>query len=439
MAQKQLQLNFINNTPYHGHEVFISFQNGAPGTTNFDVTYGNGKSVEIKPHNLMSEPLSLKDIGPTGLTINQAVSILVYVSYGNALQSRTSAPTFIGGGMDYQTLFQTFEITMTGNAGDQGDMTAINYFTAPMEIASYAADGTLIQSVGYTADANTIAAKLGASSSPPWGALVKDAAGDWVRFIGPSSYAPPPATPYQSFIPYLQSVHAAGQLTKIVNSNAFLYKSKKTQKTTNYILTLDHVATAAANGSLTLNGEIHTTITGDSSAQGPTFKECNATISAVDPVSYNTAIYGQVINSAVTFSGLGWSKLSSQVKSWDLEDQAVELTTQKLLIGEVTTGLLLGLINSNTVPAGQDVALKDMKSDAWWKLSPLPAFREAQPDHPYYNTYAAELFAASTNQVYSIPFSDRLGNGPLINTVSYNGQDVANWTVTLLPPLSAGG
>jgi hypothetical protein len=435
MTTEKLTLYFANNTGFKDEQIHITFQNGALGTKGFSVTYGGGTPVPIDDDDLMSSSLSLEKIGAAGFEIANAVSILVYVSYGKPLKSRKSAPAFIGGGLDFDTQFQTFEITMTGNPSDQGDMTAINYFTAPMQIESRDSDGTGLQLVGYRQNADEMAVKLGAAAAPPWDNLVTSADGYRIRLLGPSSYASPTAIPYPSFVPYLRAVHDAGQTTAIVNSNAFVHKFP-TGEQTNYMFTLQHVATVLADASILLSGKITTTIIGTDSKPGPTFEDCRVLISAADENALNTTIYGQVTTSATTFPGNGWADFARQIGIWDLTDQNVEMTTKNLLIGEITTGLLLGLVNSDTIPKGHDAPLKDMQSQDWWQLSPLPAFAEAQPTHAYYNTYAAELFAASNNEVYSIPYSDRLGSGPLINSVSYKGRNVASWTVTLEPPLA---
>jgi hypothetical protein len=427
MTANPLDLVFVNKTGLKDSSVFVSFQNGALGTRGFQMTYDGGKPVPIGASDLMSQPLSLESIGAAGLTVDQAVSILIYVSYGKALQSRQSAPAFIGGGLDYDTPFQNFELTMTGSPGDQGDMTAINFFTAPMKIESFDTSGHLLQSVGYNQGADRIAAQLGASATPIWKNLVTDSEGYRIRLIGPSSYGGAAGAPYPSFVPYLKAVAAAGQVTHIVNGNGFVPPHSQT----NYMFTLDHQAAAQADGSILLTGQIKTTISGSA---GPIFQDCNMTMSAANEVAFNTAIYGQVINSAVTFSGAGWADMAQHLQEWGLSAGA-EDTTKNLLVGEISTGLLLGLVNSDTVAPGQSVPLKDMESREWWGLSQLPAFAAAQPDHAFYNPYAAVIYKASANQVYSIPYSDRLGQGPLVNSVSFDGKSVAKWVITLDPPL----
>ncbi|MGZ5026902.1 MAG: hypothetical protein ACXWE9_06430, partial [Methylobacter sp.] len=80
-------------------------------------------------------------------------------------------------------------------------------------------------------------------------------------------------------------------------------------------------------------------------------------------------------------------------------------------------------------------AYKDVPSVAWWNTNTIPSPSALQASNPYYNIYAQQIFDATDNQVYSIPFSDRFGNGPLMQTQLYNGQVVDTWVVTLGAPI----
>lgn len=107
--------------------------------------------------------------------------------------------------------------------------------------------------------------------------------------------------------------------------------------------------------------------------------------------------------------------------------------TKAMLIGEITTGLLGGFINSDYMVG--NLAIKDMESNSWWSLSGNPAFSTIQPDNAYYNLYADVIFEVSSNTVYGVPYSDRFGTGPLVNTVNYNGTPINYWTIDIGAPL----
>ncbi|MBD8890624.1 hypothetical protein [Roseibium litorale] len=442
MTSQCLELKFVNSTTLEDSKVFITFQIIPGGQPDFDVTYGSGKAVSFKAADcIISESLSLKDIGPAGFEVTRAEGVVIYVSYGAPLTSTTSAPAYIGGGTDYGTLFQPFELTRTGNPGDQGDMTAINYFAAPMKISSYGQDASKpLQSVGYLTGANQIGNEISKLTGANPLSRITNTGGYLVRYIGPSSFNPQDATiPFPTFVPYLQAVYKAGQQTKIANNNAFVYPPAGTNGSTNYNFILDMTATAQADGSIVLDGTISTEITpaGQAPSPGKSFSGCKLTISAADENLYNGVIYGQAFagNSAVSFSG-GWSELKAYITSLGLDPQDAYGTTQRLAVGEITSGLLMGFVNSQVTPKGGTIPIKDMTSRDWWTITPVIAFEDVQPDHPYYNTYAQVIYSASGNEAYSIPYSDRLGDGPLVNSVSFENQDVLSWTVELLPPLA---
>ena len=94
-----------------------------------------------------------------------------------------------------------------------------------------------------------------------------------------------------------------------------------------------------------------------------------------------------------------------------------------MFIGEVTTGLLGGFFNSSYPatypPASIGMPLKTLPSYQWWQQTPIVGFAEIQTQNPYYNLYANEIFKTSNNTVYGVPYSDRFGKGPAVNSVSY--------------------
>jgi len=440
MVQSDLTLMFVNDTGLEADDVYVSFQNPNLGTNEFDVRFSDGGPIRFESEtDLMSVPVSLAQIGKAGLIVSKLAGAVIFVSYGAPLNSRKSAPSYIGkGAEDYHTPFQPFELTRTGSPTDQGDLTAINYFTAPMAIQSYCGgpQGDPLQAVEYTKDVQTLATALQALTHSSPDAVIKHE-GRMIRIIGPSSYGPGQHNPYPTLKDYVISVHHAGQVTQIVNHNAFNIKDPRTQILTNYDFGLDLKATAKADGSIEITGEIHTTLIpeGQPAQAGPSFTHCTLILRADPEDLYDYAIYGQVISEAMSFSG-GWLNLKDYIHTVGLDAQSAYEITQNLAVGEITSGLLMGFVNSDVTPAGATQPLKDMPSAQWWSLKPVQAFSSLQPAQPRYNVYANTLYWGSENSVYSIPYSDRLGDGPLVNTVQYEGRDVDTWVVTLGPPVS---
>jgi hypothetical protein len=161
-----------------------------------------------------------------------------------------------------------------------------------------------------------------------------------------------------------------------------------------------------------------------------------------DTNAFNSAIYGQVQTSAVSFAGQAWDDFKHLQNTCRINKAHDQRPTSLYdwepiiplnnFIGEVTTGLLGGFFNSDYQVGG--VYIKNMYSNQWWSLNPIVAFSTIQPQNPYYNIYAQVIFDTSHNTVYGVPYSDRFGSGPLVNTVFYNGKNVNYWVLCVGAP-----
>lgn len=500
--------------------IYVSIQpgKGPGGLSGFLVTYnsnsaGTNQLVSFGlPSDVISTPLSLADItdpatGKPTLYVTEGVSLSTFVSYGKAMVPSSSAPSVIDPtDPNYLTRFQQFELTRNypGQAGDQGNLTHINYFTAPMSLANYESSdpgslGTPLEQkwVGITATTGQqvygdLAKIPGISGSS---AVVKDDQQNVVRVIGPSTFTS--KLPYPSLLGYVQSL--AGNEPKIWNYNGFsgvggspsfiVNLGGAAYNSNNYNDPSNHLTmSVAADGTIKVYGTITITQTaGGSATQQYTATEAspwmqispNQGATPADKLdNFNLAIYGQAATNgqsyaAVTYPAPQWDSLESYLVTAGANANAdPKTTTQGLLVGEVTSAILLGFANaaptaspygptfSGTVyPAGystaagtptitydgtggnpQPIAIKDMRSREWWNFAPTPGTPSAvtlQPTAKNYNEYASIIQAASGNETYTIPYSDRLGTGPLIQTVQYDGKAVGTIVVGLAAPISA--
>jgi hypothetical protein len=291
--------------------------------------------------------------------------------------------------------------------------------------------------------------------------VVTDAKGRIIRYLGPSDY--PGTNPWPSFIPYTQSIYNANQTTHILRTNGFNFASPYNIPV--YQFGADMTATANSDGSLTIAGSITASVNGPITTGNPALPSGGAwtgatfSFSVSDKDAFNNAIYGQIQNSAVSFTGQAWSDFQTFTQNTlqnpsqphdpnksdpnynpSLDDLGAYNTTVSMFIGEVTAGLLGGFFNSNTpsnYPPDSGAALKNVPSMNWWLQNPIVAFSEIQPSNPYYNLYAKVIFNASHNTVYGVAYSDRFGSGPLVNSVSYNGTNVDHWVLGIGAPLAA--
>lgn len=461
----------FDQSAYPG-DVWLQAQDASQG---FAATYGSGQSIIFQnPGDMMSVPVKLSDIGAGGLNVTYANGVVLFVFYDDpTTNDRTAAPAY----RTSQQRFMPFELTMTGGSGNQGDLTAINYFTAPLSLRSYRTDPTqnppppALQQTGFGgATAAQIGARFAAATGGNPAAVVKDANGNIVRYLGPSDFTG--ANPWPSFIPYVTSLNTANNQTTHIQSKpqGFYFNADNTVV---YNFGVDMTATADANGNLTITGGITASVTGTIKTGNPPlppggqWNDTTLYFSTAVPHAFNSAIYGQVSTSAVQFWGSGWiywvdflanTLLDPSIPydpvnnpsllDGDLYPTAapppvsapVYQTVFNNSIGEITTGLLGGFYNSDYQVNG--VALKNMPSHQWWSLNPIVAYQKIQPQNPYYNPYSGVIFNTSGNTVYGVPYTDRFGTGPDVNSVNYPSPDgvtyyVNYWVMGIGAPLPA--
>ncbi|MFZ5451244.1 MAG: InlB B-repeat-containing protein [Thermodesulfobacteriota bacterium] len=465
----------FDQSAYQGN-VWLQVQDKTQG---FSATYGGGTPITFQNSgDIMSVPVPLSAIGTGGLTVSYANGVVLFMFYDDPTNNdRTQAPPQ----MTSQQRFMPVELTMTGAAGDSGDLTAINYFTAPLGLRSYSVDPTQhpdnwLQQTGFgSATTAQIGALLATASSGNPNAVVKNAQGQIIRYLGPSNDFTV-TNPWPSFVPYTQSIYAANQPTQIQNTNSFKFPPPYSAPV--YTFGTDNmIATANADGSLNITGRITVSVNGairkgtvhnnpDPPASGY-WDGATFGFSVSNVNDFNNAIYGQVQNSAVTLTGLAWGQFQDFCQNtWMNPDQPYNATTNpslndlfqspplqsgggnaynttvNLFIGEVTTGLLGGFLNcgvaSNYLP-DNGAALKNVPSNHWWLQNPIVGFAGIQPNNPYYNVYANVIFDKSNNTVYGVPYSDRFGTGPVVNAVSYTTNGVSYyvnyWVIGIGAPL----
>ena len=62
-------------------------------------------------------------------------------------------------------------------------------------------------------------------------------------------------------------------------------------------------------------------------------------------------------------------------------------------------------------------------------------FHDSAPEALLHDIYANVIYETSNNTVYGVPYSDRFGKGPLVNTVYYDGKNVNYWVVGVGAPI----
>lgn len=446
-AAPYLDLEFNNLSSFLGSSanqtiyVYFSNPNGVantalPSTSVFDISYNGAtlsptfasytSSSNQTVYNALSNAIALNDVTDATFRITKASSVAVYLAFGSQFSSLQTPPGFFSDSVGGNVAFQNFEITRLGGNGDQGNLTNINYFTAPLSITSYAG-ATQQQSVGFTATTGQIYSALQSLSSNN---TVQDGSGNVLRFVGPSTYLPAQPSPYPSFLPYAQAVQASNVTNNISNLNGFLNSNND-----NILLTFNLTTGFDSGGNLTLTGSV--AVQNTTSSNGTTtFNNTNLTIFTGNETDFNGLVYGQNAGQypdAVAWDS-AWDTLETALVNDYLLTSANFDTFQATVIGEITSAFLMGFLGNTTDVNG--TPLNAMPSMDWWQLDPMQAFAAIQPSNPFYNVWANEIYEASGNGAYSIPYSDRLGSGPLVNSVYFNGEYITKWVVGISDPVS---
>ncbi len=485
-------LTLLFDTSKYSGGVWLQVQDPFVGTVNgLQATYSNGqKAITFGTHtqgtatvdNFMSNPVKLSDIGTGGLDIAFSNSCVFYLFYDDpslGANYLTTAPSVF----DTLQRYQQFELTMRGVPGDQGNLTNIDCFTAPLSLSSYqynpwtTPSQTPLKTTGYGGYTTVQIEKLIIDAGGALSALKEG--GKVIRYIGPSKYDPSnsalPANPWNSFINYAQSLSTAGTQTTLQRSNAFGYSAWTSTQT--YTFGIDMVATAAADGTITATGKVTASVANPASvtAGNPALPANGAwtdvsitlspTTGAYLADSYNQIIYGQsanptidpttqkwVINNAAISLGPDWDAFqtfcintrsdpsqphdtTTNPSLWDL---SAYNTTLNMAIGELTTGLLGGYYGSvvEGTSGGVTEPIGQMTSQDWWNMSPQLGFSQIQTNSNFYNRYANVIWTASNNTVYGVPYSDRFGSGPLVDSVpAQGGTPIGYWVIGVGAPV----
>ena len=530
-----LNMWFSNNSTYSASDIWITVQRGqASGLAQGGIAAGDVISSQYVPDigywngaastnlnwrwavnstnplvspwqpgaagSIYSESLQLSYIQTNGMGflnwISNAASAAVIVSYGSPFSpytpTNTSVPSsnnYAASGAsanntsdpNYRNAWQPFEITYNPGNGDQGNLTAINWFTASLKIQSFEsanATGSVLQEGGFYQSGTSVGSALanittatppGPEGTPGGPAMVTNASGSVVRYIGPSQFG---ATAngawgygnYQSFDSYFAGAGSSNAMFSnnsayntmsgtpsgnYTNKNvSFAFNNSVTNTGNGYALnptgTITVVTTAYTNnvpsGPSTTNTYTGINFNVSPTAQGGNGASIITNIASQfvylgSWTSFNGGIFTNSDGSPANyawFEGTGWTDFSNSMTGFVTGGGANAVGDKAAQIaGEIATGFAAGFVGStNPLIAGQP-------SDSWWTNSPANAFAGATTNTSDYNQYGAIIAEASSNTVYGMVYSDRWQPTPLINSVNLNGTNIGSWLITIEDPITA--
>jgi len=436
--------------------------------------YTNMQGSNTVVGNVFANPVSLQDINAAGgLTwLSNAASAAVYVSYGAPLNVSNYSLSGISpsatADTNYNIPYTAFELTYiagSGSPNNQGDITAINYFTAPVRISSFTnatASGTPTRTVGFNpSPANTAAmlAELQAITGNNPNTVLTNSSGQITRVLGPTQFGAgqPNAADfgsYTNFSAYFASLATNNTTTVFSNSSGFNTvvnpSTNVAYENMNVVFVLTNSVSTTTNGyAFSANGTI-TTKTVDYAVGG-------------NPISTNTQVYSDVtfsvtpganqtelaaaftyygdyspdtMGTSIVLGGAGWTSFSNAATANGFIDgggNPAATIVYAQIPGEISTGYDAGFPGStNTVAQYPSTPLGQLASAEWWLLTNVIGFSDIQSTNGFYNQYADIIYRYSSNTVYGMTYSDRFTfSSPYVSAAP----SIGSWLVELGDPL----
>jgi hypothetical protein len=443
--------------------VWLSFAQGQGTVTSIGYVSNNTTNITWSGSNAMSDPVALSTVNANGgLAFTQGSSVIGYISYGAALGSLSNAPSPVDTtDASYQTPWVQFELTRGGTAagllaGDVGDLTFINEFSAPLYIQSYDTNGNLLQYSGFgTNTTATILQALAAVTQTNPQAVITNNGGQYVRVVAPVSFNDF-VGPYDNFNSYITNLAANNTVAYLQNFSGFTVSSNANSANYNFTFTMtNHYH---ADGTMSIKGLVVATNTVQGGSTNFTgLKILYATNTNSTVTNIGGAIYGANYASASntiffvnededqTGSGSNWLAMSNYMTSvyTDPAHQTgsnAYYTVLSQMVGEVSSTIESGLAGSTKIVSNGSVSgvLGTNLSQNWWTMTnPLPIMRFAQTNPLNYDQYGDVIFYYSSNSVYNFSYNDRYNNAkPVVFANVFNGTNVGAWVIGVGAPVS---
>jgi hypothetical protein len=457
----------INNTSLPDSKIFITFAAASADLTYTKMVSEKPKTEAIKFSSSAitidgtqygtSKAYSLADIAANELTLNSAISLVGFISYGEKKGIEKLAvgnqPHFLS---KDTPRYSIFEISYDGTTGG-ADITNISQYGGSIKLEFL--KGIEIQHyVANSLDSTAMFQALSKASENSTQCVYLDAAGKFTRIIGTNLFPiGNEQNPYPSYNAYLESLFsthginnsslctltnlAPGQpeggkgsfgFAAVKGADAKNKEKGRVTKGQTYNLDyhfkafitqgLESGSTGAPNGtySIKLKGHVNATIAGDNvnDKQSHKYDDLSITIAADDIANnelYMTNFIYQATNTgtgiSVDFSG--WSDVDNDFGTANV------LAALKLKVaGDFAEGMTCGFVGSATTSTSvASKTLGELSSYEWWK-NPDLAYAPAQTTDSYYSAYGNVVSANSDGKngskfsrggVYGSPYDDRFG------------------------------
>jgi len=395
-----LLVNFINENPnYVPANIYVAF-GGLANDALFSANIKGGANLKL------GTSYSLVDLKP-GTLLTKFIGGRLCISLGKPFRSMSPTnannPNFNNPSLpDFNLRWDKAEMTYdVNNPFSTMNLSATDFFSVRLRVQTYHA-GKLVSTLtwqkpiakafhdtgvlsGFSRDAVCTDNQTGV----PTEGLTPGSIVNVVRVIAPSTIRADVVNPYPSFQPYIDHVQGGGIKTKI--EGKFLGDPPSTYQ---FTAVVDSAGALVMTGTVTTNStpQSHVIIISSSNLDRGIYTadpECN--IDGVNKHPLNT-VFGAAVRDAL--SGFSYGFIGSKEQN----------------------------------PNAPGLTFGDSASYQWY-TPPLPityAFAGAQPNHPFYNQYAAVLVPLT--DAYGFPYSD-LVQKPLADL---NPKEIDSIDITVL-------
>jgi roadblock/LC7 domain-containing protein len=458
--------NYDDNYAYTNlTNVWLSFVTNASISNTIGYISNGATNVTWSAGNVMSDPVAISTVNANGgLAFTSGSSVIGYLSYGAPLGSLSNSPSPVNSNdLSYHTPWVEFELTRGGTAagllaGDVGDLTFINEFSAPLYIKSYDTNGNLLQYSGFFSNStSTILRALAALTQTNPAAVITNSSGQYVRVIAPVSFADL-VGPYDNFHSYITNLAAGSTVAYLQNYSAFPVNGNAN---TNILFRFTMTNHFKSDGTMEIKGVVTASNTVAPYTPANTFSNLkilyatnvNSTVTAI-----GGAIYGANFTSASntiffvdadedqTGTGANWLAMSNWMVAQygnsppNQTGSNAYYTVLAQMVGEVSSTIESGLAGSTNIVSNGSVSgvLGTNLSQNWWTMTnPLSIMRNAQANGLNYNQFGDVIFNYSSNSVYNFSYNDRYDNAkPVVFVNEYNGTNVGSWVIGVGAPVS---
>ena len=447
--------------------VWLSFATN-PQSTPITIGYISNSTTNVtwSSGNVMSDPVALSTVNANGgLAFTNGSSVIGYLSYGGPLGTLTNSPSPVNSNdSSYYTPWVQFELTRGGTAagllaGDVGDLTFINEFSAPLYIKSYDTNGNPLQYTGFFSNSTaTILQSLAALTQTNSKAVITNNSGQYVRVIAPVSFSNL-VGPYDDFHTYITNLAAGSKVANLQNFSAFPVNGNPN---TNILFRFTMTNHFKSDGTMEIKGIVTASNTVAPYTPASNFNNlkilyatnANSTVTDIGGAIYgaNFASAGNTIffvdaDEGQTGAGANWLAMSNWMVAQygnnppNQTGANAYYTVLAQMVGEVSATIESGLAGSTNIVSNGSVSgvLGTNLSANWWTMTnPLSIMRNAQTNPLNYNQYGDVIFYYSSNSVYNFSYNDRYNNAkPVVFANLFNGTNVGAWVIGVGAPVSA--